>query len=367
MQVCSVRLTRLVTPFRQAFAHAAARREQSDAIIIEIVTDRQVSGFGEIQARPYVSGEDNEHTWTHEAPSIARRLIGCPILRQADIPGVLGGTSEYLRAPAAVGGFDVGLWDAFDLCRGVEWSRAFGARRTSSAGTCMTLGHDVEAADLERAAKFARISRCAAVKLKVAGPEDADRAQRLRHGLGPSIELRLDANGELDPVSALDLLRSCKNLDIHSIEEPLNKQTPDLVEQLEILHASTGIAFVADESVCTTADFERFAKRNAYQFVNVRIGKCGGIFGSAALIKAIRQSKKGIVGGTMVGETEVLLRASRKMLEYTEQMRYIEGIDQARKMLVEQAIEPVHGDERRHFRWRPEAAEKFIVGQETVD
>ena len=91
MQIVDCELARLQTPFRRTFKHAAAARSRGDAIIIQIRTANGTVGFGEIQARTYVSGEDNDEIWNSLAPGIAANLIGSVLETRQDVYERLGG------------------------------------------------------------------------------------------------------------------------------------------------------------------------------------------------------------------------------------------------------------------------------------
>jgi len=69
----------------------------------------------------------------------------------------------------------------------------------------------------------------------------------------------------------------------------------------------------------------------------------------------------------MVGETSVMLRASSGMLAYCNELKYVEGLDQSKKLLQAQALVSVEGDPKRHFEWVADIAEKYVVGSKTAE
>lgn len=367
VRIAKCELFRLQTPFRRTFKHAAAERSHGDAIIVNVVTENGVHGFGEIQARPYVTGENNDDIWQTLAPGIANDLVGCVVSTRQEVYEQLGASGAYEERPALVGGFDIAVLNALELEHGLDWPKIFGPARQRKAEKCLTVGEDYSGDDLRNQARLARLGGYAVVKLKISGVEDVARIADLRQWVGDDIALRLDANGQLVFSSASELLDQCAGYGIESIEEPLNKSAPDLVRELTELYRKTGVALMADESICTEADLARFAGKGAYQIVNIRIGKCGGISGAAAVLKAALNAGLSIASGTMVGETSVMLRASRKMLAYCNELKYVEGLDQSKKLLQAQALVNVDGNPSRHFEWLADIARKYVVGSKTAE
>lgn len=366
MRIVSCTLTRLRIPFRNAFSHAAAARHHSDAIIVAITTDEGITGFGEIQARPYVTGENNDTIWQQHAPAIAQALIGQQIRSVGDIASVLTTAGACTLQPACRGGFDIALHDALDVAGYVDWNALFGTRTTAASGKCMTIGDDHDDKALVRQGRFARLSRCTIVKLKVKDASDAARIQLLRETIGPDMQLRLDGNGQMTLDNALQLLSECHDCDIQSIEEPL-PQSESLTQALQSLHDTSGVPIVADESVCVAGDLVQFADHSAYQIINVRVGKCGGVTGCAELTKTALDHGFGIVCGTMVGESAVLLRISGKMLHHCAALDYVEGLDQTQTLLEAQAIERAHDLTGQHFCWHDEHLARYQTGRMHFD
>lgn len=94
---------------------------------------------------------------------------------------------------------------------------------------------------------------CAKLKVAAADPgADIDRVRAARSGLGPDLELRLDANGAWDRPTALRVLRAVEPLDISYCEEPV----PGL-EAMAALGRDAAVPAAADESMRTRADAER--------------------------------------------------------------------------------------------------------------
>ena len=81
-----------------------------------------------------------------------------------------------------------------------------------------------EPSEVEQVARRAARDGFGAVKLKVGATDpavDVERVRAARAGLGPGAELRIDANGAWDPVTALDVLGRVQDCGIAYCEEPV--------------------------------------------------------------------------------------------------------------------------------------------------
>ncbi|MEL7310191.1 MAG: enolase C-terminal domain-like protein [Pseudomonadota bacterium] len=362
MRVRSIELTRSRIPFRQAFSHAAASRAESDVIHVAITDALGNTGFGEIQARPYVTGETNDAVWAHTAGVLASALIGVDLADREALDAWLSTHAKRDAQPACVGGFDLALHDLLELNGALDWVDALGPSRTRPTGKCMTIGDDQNDKVLVRQARFARLSGTTVVKLKVSGPDDVSRCQTLREHLGGDIAIRLDGNAKMTYDGALALLASIKDLNIESLEEPFDHHDPATTDLLRALHAETGIDLVADESACSASDVIRCAEAGSFQIINARVGKCGGIAGTRAVVEAAIDAGLSLVCGTMVGESAVLLRYSGKLLHHCDALDYVEGIDQNKTLLADEVIVSDDNSAHSHFQWQSTERERYAVG-----
>lgn len=361
MRVRSIELSRSRVPFRQAFSHAAASRAESDVIHVAITDDSGHTGFGEIQARPYVTGETNDAVWAHNAGKLANALIGVELSSRQALDDWLATHAKREAQPACVGGFDLALHDLLELNGRLDWIDALGPERTKPTGKCMTIGDDQNDKTLLRQVRFARLSGITVVKLKVAGPRDIQRCETLREQLGERVAIRLDGNGKMTYEGAVGLLKGVASLDVESLEEPFDHREPSTVEQLRALHAETGVDLVADESACSAGDVVRCAAAGSFQIINVRVGKCGGIAGTRAVVESAIDAELSLVCGTMVGESAVLLRYSRKLLHHCDALDYVEGIDQNKTLLADEVIVSADNSADCHFAWQPAERERYAA------
>lgn len=339
MRIKSCELLWLRVPFKQSFSHARASRRYSDKILVLLQTWEGVTGFGEILARGYVSGETNDRIFNKDGLQLASEVVG---RRFTSLDTLLNfiqkALLEEIWGVALFGGFELALLNAFAQLQPVNINRLLGPRRISPPGHCVTLGFECKDDQIRRYVIQARLSGATVIKVKVGLSNDIERLSHLNGALKGRMPIRLDANGSLSFEQAVNLLVHCQQLPIQSLEQPFAADDPELEDKLGELSRCTRVPLMADESICTQADLQHWLANRAYQIFNIRVGKCGGLIGAAFIRDAALQADLGIVAGTMVGESGILNRASELLLMHSESLPYVEGLGQNRSLLVQDIV-----------------------------
>jgi len=329
-------------PMRYRFGHARAARAAADNIIVQLTLSDGSVGWGETVPRQYVTGETLESVMSALARVAVRRtawlrdhgdLAGLArVLSAVDLPAELG---EAHAAPAAAAAIELALLDAHARREGRPLLDAialspFAALLTeappSRVRQTLTIGDDVDCA-LERAGQ---IEGPLDVKLKVgfSAEEDARRAARLRERFGAAVDLRVDANAAWDRAQADATLEALAPFALSSVEEPLRDR--DLAGCAALRRR--GVRVMLDESLCTIADAERAIAASAADLFNLRLSKCGGIFGTLRLVE--RAERAGIAWqlGCMVGESGILSSLGRGFVARVRGAAYLESTVPAKSL-----------------------------------
>ena len=144
-------------------------------------------------------------------------------------------------------------------------------------------------ADLAREVAWAVAEGFRTVKLKVGLADDFARAAVVRDAAGPSVKLRLDANGAWNTAQALDRLQELAPLEVELCEQP----TPDLRGL-----SDSPVVIAADELVLT--DFQ--AALDRAQVVVLKPMLLGGILPAMKLARlAVAAGRKVIVTTSIDG------------------------------------------------------------------
>jgi muconate cycloisomerase len=331
VRLASATVYALDIPFVEAFRHTAAERTASDSVVVRVVTDEGVEGFGEGVPRAYVTGESVESLAEHLAgtlwPAVAGRDL--PALRserdlslvdamipEVAIPGVL--------APhASRAALELALVDAVLRAQGTAVGEILPPRRPRVRyGAVISAG---SLGDVGRLARQIRLIGITDVKVKVGTGDAADdvaRVRAARTALGPDAVLRVDANGGWRPAEALRRLDAFAPFRIAAAEQPLPRMP---LTDWARLRARTPIPLVADESVVTQADLEAVIAAGAADCVNVRVSKCGGLARALATARRAMAAGLRVQIGSQVGETAILAAAGRHLAATLPDVAFVEG------------------------------------------
>jgi muconate cycloisomerase len=307
----SIECVPLNIPFKIPFKIASgAARPVVETLIVKIHTDAGVTGVGETQAwRRQGSGETLENLINVVKNHFEPRLLG---RSPFDIASIMHGLNEAMfgtyYSQAAVGD---ALYDAAAKLLGVPVWQLLGGKcrdrvRVASVlsirGTVESL---VESAEVYHAQGF----RHFVLKIGVDPAEDIRNVEALRDRFGNTVEIRVDANAELDFDTALRLLTKLEPYDIECAEQPLGIWDVDGMARLA---RAVRIPIMADESVSTDHGLIDIIRKGAASSAQTKIAKNGGIYHIRRLWHLLAAAGMGINPGNHPG-TSVATSAVAQM------------------------------------------------------
>ncbi|MHC4884156.1 MAG: enolase C-terminal domain-like protein [Planctomycetota bacterium] len=324
----TLELAEVRIPFRVRYRHALADRREAGTLIPIVTTECGATGYGEAIPRGYLTGETLE---TAREDILQRFWPAAQALEIESYSDLLPAMApiwqeaDKARRTAAYAGLELALIDAA--------GRAFGQpartlipeplrpttpiappRYTGPIGGSSLKG-------IRRYSRFFRFARYHDIKLKLGFEDDEARLQTAREAIGPTCDLRVDANAGWTLERALTLAESLKEAGVSSVEQPF---PADDLEAAVRFREETGMKIMADESLCTQADAERLIEAGACDLFNVRLAKCGGYSGCIALLKKARGAGLACQLGVLVGETSILGGAEQEFLAGTGPLQHHE-------------------------------------------
>jgi o-succinylbenzoate synthase len=244
------------------FVTSAGTLHQRSLLIVTLRDADGVLGHGEAAPLPpYVNGSIEECSAALEdcRPVLAAGGSRVELLAECSRVAVL---------PPAIAAIDLALWD-------LEGKRA-GApvwRLLDGWGEPVAVNATIAAADRAgaSAATFAaREAGFGCVKVKVGLGDDAGRLAAVRAAGGPSMAIRIDANGVWSVDEAIASLRALEPVGIELCEEPVHG-----LDALEEVAAATMIPIALDESAVLPGALQR----RVADAIVLKIAACGGISG----------------------------------------------------------------------------------------
>jgi L-alanine-DL-glutamate epimerase-like enolase superfamily enzyme len=263
--------------YKEPFKISACTSTESRNIVVKIVTDYDVYGFGEASPSKRVTGETPE-TVRAALDKIAPLLIGmCPLRIAQDVDlmdRVLSGN------PSAKAAIDMALHDILGKTTCKPTWRLLGGFRDHVL-TDITLSiksPEKMAEDAVKAVK--RGFKALKVKVGTDLTEDLERVKLIRETIGNRPSIRIDANQGWTVPQTLSILRKLEKLNIQFVEQPIKA---DNIRGLAKIKRNSSIPVMADESIHSPFDAMRLIKVNAVDLINIKLMKSGGIHNAAKI------------------------------------------------------------------------------------
>lgn len=292
MKIVDVTAHVLSTPLEEPFAFSQGRVRRRSAVIVEVVTDEGVTGWGESLCHglqpPEVAASFVEFCF--KPMLVGRDPFDAEVLWEE----LYNRTRPFGGGAAvnALSGIDIALWDAVGryLSRPVHklLGGEFRSRVTPYAtGFYRREGEDPVEAGI-REAKRHLSEGFRAVKLKVGFGVEADieYVHAIREAVGFKARIMMDANCTYDVPAARRILLGCQDAEIHFFEEPL---APEDLEGYKSLRNLTATHLAAGENLFGKTGFRRWISEGALDLLQPDLCSSGG-FTECKKIAAIAQA-----------------------------------------------------------------------------
>ncbi|MEQ1776748.1 MAG: mandelate racemase/muconate lactonizing enzyme family protein, partial [Burkholderiales bacterium] len=178
----------------------------------------------------------------------------------------------------AISGVDIAIWDVKAKALGIPVYQALGAVRSSVRGYASggwAPGNEAEAELGGYAAKG-----FTAVKMRVVGRDGFSiencvrRVEAARRGIGPNVELMVDAHASLETPVAIRLAKALEPYNIAWFEEPVS---PDNHAGMAEVRASTRIPIASGEREFSRYGFRSMIEQKAIDIAQPDVARAGGL------------------------------------------------------------------------------------------
>jgi D-galactarolactone cycloisomerase len=287
LRVRAIPMSAPVPPERQHRTDLGTK-VKSDATLIRVETDSGLVGIGAALGTPPVVAAIIEHELEPELvgedPMFSERLYEKMYNGSRAIPALERGVPqpEVSRRRGmvmeAIAGIDIAIWDVKAQALGVPIYQALGATRRSVRGYASGGWAPGDEAEAELGGYAAK--GFTAVKMRVVGRDGFSiakclrRVQAARRGIGPDVELMVDAHGSLEVANAIKLAKELEPYNIAWFEEPVSPD--DHLGQAEVRRATT-IPIASGEREFTRFDFQDLLDRQAIDIAQPDVARAGGL------------------------------------------------------------------------------------------
>ncbi len=284
MNIDNIAIYQLNIPYHYPFKVAIGEVSAAHNVVVKIVTDNGLVGWGEACPTPYITG-DSQATNYATAQQIAQLLKGRDPLaiedRVREINRFIAGEPSIRSA------FDMALYDILGKAAGLPLYQLLGGR-LQTIRTNLTIGLQDTVAQTVSQAREILGQGFQAIKLKVGrrGLQDLAHVQAVRELAGPAVDIKIDSNQGWDYPTAVANLRAMDSLNLQYSEQPLAAWD---YANLKRLRDKVSLPLCADESVFTEQDALKLVTMGAVDYLNIKLGKSGGIH-AALKINAVAEA-----------------------------------------------------------------------------
>lgn len=253
---------------------ALGRHDVSDFLLVRVVADNGIEGWGEATVTPRWSGET-----CRGAQAMVDTVLG---------PAVLGcGADEIVELDRRMDAFAVGNWfakSAIEMaCWDIQGKAAGKPVFELLGGACRPLTirsrFSLGAYDPDRARRRAKELVAAGfttikVKVGIEPKADVERVRIVRETIGPQIALTIDANGGWDVETSIRCIGELKDCNLSIVEQPIPAGD---YTGLARVRRETGARILADESCFDLVNAEELIRHDCCDAISLYPGKNGGI------------------------------------------------------------------------------------------
>jgi L-alanine-DL-glutamate epimerase-like enolase superfamily enzyme len=292
VRLASAKVHLLKIPLRHPFVISLGTMPDYMGTIVELESDEH-TGYGEGSTIPQITGEPLD-----EVPVAAARILNALADRKFDgTEDFFVGLGSALAAhPTAKCAIDIAVHDLLGKHYGLHVTQMLGGI-PMDLPTSLTIGL-VPVEESLRQLEELQGENCKIIKVKVGGKveEDIERVRAVTDRLTTE-RFYVDANQGYSLEDALQLTPILADRGALFFEQPLRR---DALEDLRALRKRGGVPVMLDESIFSPQDVVEAVRREAADFVNVKLTKSGGIHGSMKTLLAAKEYGIEAMVGCMV-------------------------------------------------------------------
>ncbi|NVK57627.1 MAG: dipeptide epimerase [Alteromonadaceae bacterium] len=255
-------------------------------VVIRIDTDSGISGWGEASPFAPITSDSQDSNYI-AAQQIAALLIGHdPREIEARMTQIHRFT---LGEPSVKSAFDMALYDIAAKSCDLPLYQFLGGNKRAMR-TDLTIGMQETVEQTVALAQDILDAGFDAIKMKVgrADLQDVPHVRAVRELAGPEVAIKIDSNQGWDYPTAVASLLAMQPLNLQYSEQPLAAWD---YEGLARLRDKVSLPICADESVFNHHDALKLIKLDAVDYLNIKLGKAGGIH-TGLKINAIAEAAK---------------------------------------------------------------------------
>ncbi len=272
MRIVDIISSKLKLDLIKPFVVAIGTVTYGETVIVKIITDEGICGYGEGAGITFVTGETND-TVIAAIELIKKEIIGLDPLSIEHIHRVMDST--IVRNASAKAAIDIALYDIIGKITKAPLYKVLGGIR-DKIETDMTIGIDKPEIMAKEAKDIvARGFKYLKIKAGLNPDDDIKSLSLIREAVGPRIHIKVDANQGWSVGDSIRVMNKIESYGIDAVEQPVAFWD---IEGLAYIRSKVNIKVMADESCFTPYDAISLIRKNAVDIINIKLMKCGGLY-----------------------------------------------------------------------------------------
>ena len=276
MKIVSIKAHQLAVPLVHPYVLSKEYGVYSTAtpVIVEVVTDEGIVGYGESDPWPLFTGDSAEVTMTIIEKHLGPMLIGADPTNINEIHRLMDAIIRNQHMTKAA--IDMACYDIWGKSINTPVHKLLGGKRRDAMRCMWSAGG---ATPEEAAASILESKKLGyyGSMLKVGTADykmDVAKMKAVREAVGDDFPIICDANQGWDISTAIKFCKEVEDCNVLFFEQPL--QSWD-VEGMAEVRRSINIPLSADEGVATIQDARKLVEAHAVDIFSVKVSKNGGI------------------------------------------------------------------------------------------
>lgn len=267
----AIKIYKLDIRLKDIFTIATMSMDKAQNVLVQIITDEGISGWGEASSLHSIVGETQLINLA-AAEELKQLLVGKnPLAVNALVQEMDAFLPHNTTMKSAL---DMALFDIAAKVAGLPlYAFLGGEQREMETDLTMGIGHPDEAADKALAIRSMGF-RIIKVKLGLSFKDDYKRLKNIRKAVGPEPIIRIDANQGWDRMSALRNLHAFEEFNIEFCEQPCCAHD---LQGMRLVSHQSNIPIMADESLFSMYDALNIIQQDVAPYFNLKLTKSGGI------------------------------------------------------------------------------------------
>ena len=285
--ISGTELYKLRIPLKEPFIISLGAIHQAENLLVVIHTKEGLTGYGECSPFMTINGESMETCFV-VGQYFGRLMKEKNALdmeqRVAEMDQLIYGNQSIKSA------FDMALHDLAAQFAGLPLYRFLGGKNDKEIFTDYTVSIG-EPSRMAADALAIKEQGFPAIKIKLGknGEMDILRIRAIREAVGMDIPLRIDANQGWSVEEAISTLKGLAPYEIQHCEEPIPRWA---FLDLPGVRKESPIPIMCDECCGDDRDAERLIRLGACDYLNIKLGKSGGILKALRMFRLAEQQWK---------------------------------------------------------------------------